>query len=161
VAIFLPYAAIAAGLIWLRLRTKRERLAEEEWAVFISSRDALRMNILRSLEDRIVVYDKEMRMTGKYGRLEKRDFSSSQVRGISLADALSTLPEDQSGLHIDAVRRALGGEVVQYEWAWQHEGQERGRYHTKVCPVRTEEGEVVGAVSVSRDITALKGAEGS
>ena len=100
-------------------------------------------------------------MTGKYGRLEKRDFSSSNVPGVSLADALSKLPEDQSKMHIDAVKKALGGEVVQYEWSWQHEGEQRGRYHTKVCPVRAEGGEVGGAVSVSRDITALKGANGS
>lgn len=156
-AIVLPYVAGAILVTWLLRRGERERReASREWEGFASSRDSLRMNVLRSLEDRIIVYDRELRMTGKYGRLEKRDFSSSEVRGVSLADALSTLPADEARMHIDAVREALRGEVVQYEWAWDFEGNERGRYHTKVCPVRDEAGKVVGAVSVSRDITALR-----
>ena len=124
-----------------------------------------RLNALTSLEDRLVIFDNTLRITGHYGRLHPHEGKYSQSfagrRGSLMADALSSLPNEQYGLHMGVAKAALRGETRVYEWPWPKPDGGLWWNQTKVSPLRNAGGIVIGGVSLTRDITPFREAADS
>jgi PAS domain S-box-containing protein len=82
------------------------------------------------------------------GQMARRGLHRADYEGRSLADAIdpAALPAIAP-----AVRAALAGAEQELEYA-----TEEVRYEIHVAPLRGEDGAVIGAVAVARDVTALR-----
>ncbi|GBD35657.1 hypothetical protein HRbin36_00771 [bacterium HR36] len=90
--------------------------------------------------------DGELRFTSSLGRgLSRLHLQAGQVAGMTLYEYFATA--DDNFLPIAMHRRALAGESVSYDFAWQ------GRvFHTVLAPQR-EGQRVVGVIGVATDVT--------
>ncbi|HEX7052096.1 MAG TPA: PAS domain-containing protein [Longimicrobiales bacterium] len=106
--------------------------------------------MVSSMDDLVFALDHDLRCIGVHGRwLEQTGFEPRALLGRSFRDVLG----DAAAPHETAGRRALGGEHVIYGWTLTHGGEER-HIETSVSPMRAENGAVIGAVGVGRDVTA-------
>ena len=119
-------------------------------------------SILNTVNERIMVLDKEGRVV----------LANPGVQKNSKHDLVSVRLEDRAGsfglFHLDKVTplagsempsaRALRGEIVENVEMYivNHVHPEGGYVIASANPIRDEEGNIVGAVSVSRDMTELK-----
>jgi PAS domain S-box-containing protein len=106
-----------------------------------------------SIDDRVIVLDREHRAIGLYGRwTRKHGWSRDQIMNRRIEEILGA---DPLGLHGSAHARAFAGESIVYEWSGDDEGTTRF-VQTMVSPIRDARGEVTAIVRVSRDITEQK-----
>jgi PAS domain S-box-containing protein len=82
------------------------------------------------------------------GQLARRGLARSDYEGRVLTDAIAPDALPSIG---PAVRAALAGAEQEIEYA-----TEDVEYEIHVAPLRAEEGAVIGAVAVARDVTALR-----
>jgi PAS domain S-box-containing protein len=109
--------------------------------------------LVRSLDDRILVLDREGRITHTYGNWQHlTGLPRSGVIGWRFGDVLG----DPDGSHAEAHRRTMAGESFIYEWSQAFAGNDLRRFQTAMSPMRDAHGEVHAAVRVTRDITDLE-----
>jgi PAS domain S-box-containing protein len=82
------------------------------------------------------------------GQMARRSLRRADYEGRSLGDALD--PAALAAI-APAVRAALAGAEQELEYA-----TDEVSYEIHVAPLRAEEGDVIGAVAVARDVTALR-----
>ena len=82
------------------------------------------------------------------GQMARRGLARSDYEGRALTDAIAPDALPSIG---PAVRAALAGAEQEIEYA-----TEDVEYEIHVAPLRAEEGAVIGAVAVARDVTALR-----
>jgi two-component system sensor histidine kinase/response regulator len=98
--------------------------------------------------------DRDLRFTDSMGaERELLNQEPGDVRGMSLFSYFRT--SDPNFEPIAAHRRALAGESVTYETAWNQR-----TFQTHVEPLRSSGGEVRGVIGVAFDVTERKKAEG-
>jgi PAS domain S-box-containing protein len=106
-----------------------------------------------SIEDRVIVLDRELKVVGLYGRwLHKNGWRRDEIMNRHIDEVMGPDPQH---LHGSAHARAFAGESVAYEWSAEDEGQVHF-LQTMVSPIRDGRGEVTAIVRVSRDITDQK-----
>jgi PAS domain S-box-containing protein len=100
----------------------------------------------------VALFDNDERLlVMEGGQLTRRNIHPGQFEGRMLEEAL---PEHARAVIGPRVRAALGGAEQQFEF-------EAGDvvYEIHIAPLRGDDGRVIGAVAVARDITALREAE--
>ena len=106
-----------------------------------------------SMDDRVIVLDRDHRAIGLYGRWTGQDgWRPDQIMSRPIEELLGS---DPLGLHRSAHDRAFAGESVVYEWSGK-EGEQARYVQTVVSPIRDGKGEVSAVVRVSRDVTEQK-----
>ncbi len=120
-----------------------------------SGRD--RQEMLKLLADQMPVViwttDRDLRFVSSMGGgLASLGFLPGQLAGMSLFEYFGT--KDPEFTPIVAHRRALAGESVSYELAWEAQV-----YSSQVRPLRGEDGEIAGVVGVALDVTDRDRAE--
>jgi PAS domain S-box-containing protein len=112
--------------------------------------------LVSSINDTAFTLDPQQRYTGIYGRmLDRYRIQPEMLLG---KDPVEILGEAGALVHLDANRRALAGEEVVYEWS-PPAAQGCVIFQTRLSLMRSETGEVLGIVGVSRDITHAKQTE--
>jgi PAS domain S-box-containing protein len=97
--------------------------------------------------------DTELRLTSNMGGgLALVDVVPGQFVGMTLWELFE--PTDDQSVAIDAHRRALAGERVDYEAEWRHR-----KLRGHVEPLHDRAGKIVGVVGTSEDITELARSE--
>ena len=127
----------------------RQRSTEE--ALHVS--ESRFRTIVESIDDLVFTLDREQRHTGAYGRSLARG-------GLTPEFFLNRTPREILGPEAAAIHehynaRALGGEVVQYEW-YTGEGENRLVFSTSLAPRFDENGVIVGVTGVARDVSLRK-----
>jgi PAS domain S-box-containing protein len=116
--------------------------------------------IMESSEDLIAAQDTEFRylaFNSAYRRETRRVFGIDIEIGTSMAEALSSLPEDQKNA-MELWGRALGGEAFTVTREFRGIGDPRffeGHWH----PLRRKDGSIFGAAHIVREVTARVRAE--
>jgi diguanylate cyclase (GGDEF)-like protein/PAS domain S-box-containing protein len=95
--------------------------------------------------------DRELRFTSGVGA-GRASFGLQATPGTSLFDHYDT--RDPEALPIRAHRLALGGESVSFEQLWQDR-----TFHTRVEPLRGDDGEITGCIAIAVDVTERRLAE--
>jgi diguanylate cyclase (GGDEF)-like protein/PAS domain S-box-containing protein len=111
--------------------------------------------LISSTEDIVLTLDRDQRITGIYGSwFEKNGLTPDQFLGKNANEMFG----EAGTTHEDANQRALAGEYVIYDWsATGPEGLQY--YQTSLSPMRDASGEIIGIVSIGRNITDRKRAE--
>jgi len=116
-------------------------------------REAFIRNVVESIQDGIIVLDRQGRITEWNRAMEERyGIPAAEVRGLSILEVFPSLRAE--GFE-ESLGRILGGtEEVTLE-RWEHETRHRGRgtMNIKGSPLRTLTGEVIGAVLALEDVT--------
>jgi PAS domain S-box-containing protein len=111
-------------------------------------------SLVNSLHDRVMVLDHDLRQVEVYGTSTKaRD---NQVEEFLGKTSQETAGPEAARPHIEAGKRALAGESVQYEWSWSEPGEEIAWYRTRLTPIKGSDGGTKEIVSVSHEISDLK-----
>ncbi|NLF72714.1 MAG: PAS domain S-box protein [Candidatus Anammoximicrobium sp.] len=103
--------------------------------------------MVRRVSGTVWTTDAELRFTSSFGgSLQELNLQPNEAVGKSLYEYFETT--DEAFPAIEAHRRALAGEGVDFEihWAGRH-------FQTRVEPLRGEAGEIIGCVGYSRDVT--------
>ena len=116
-------------------------------------REAFIRNVVESIQDGIIVLDRQGRITEWNRAMEERyGIPAADVRGLSILEVFPSLRAE--GFE-ESLGRILGGtEEVTLERC-EHETRHRGRgtMNIKGSPLRTLTGEVIGAVLALEDVT--------
>jgi len=109
--------------------------------------------LVESMDDVVLTLDTQQRIIDAFGRGVERSGLRSRV---SAGQDLPTQTDAQAQrLHRQAFQAAIQGETQVYEWVSRSQGEQR-HFQTSLSPMRNSQGEVIGVVSVGRDITRLK-----
>ena len=116
-----------------------------------SSVDARLRLLIEPLPAIVWTTDRELRFTSGAGA-GSASFGLQASPGTSLFDHYGT--RDPEALPVRAHRLALGGESVSFEQPWHDR-----TLHTRVEPLRAEDGEITGCIAIAVDVTERKRAE--
>lgn len=109
---------------------------------------------LESLNDRIVLLDKDLRQVQVHGKLlGERSPDPVLLQGKTAAEIVG--PES-ARIHEEAARKAMAGEIYTYDWSWDSPDRGTVWIQTRIGPIRGSEESDPKVISVSRDITDLK-----
>jgi diguanylate cyclase (GGDEF)-like protein/PAS domain S-box-containing protein len=110
--------------------------------------------LVDSIDDRILVIDRKMVVTNAFGRwLVNLNLTSDVYTGRTLQEIFG--PND--GLpHVQAFKRAIQGENVQYEWSLGSPAQLFSWFQSTMSPLRENNGKITGVVTVGREVTAQR-----
>jgi len=107
-------------------------------------------SLVGSLDDFVFTLDAEQRYSGVFGRWAGRSgLDAQQLLGRTPA---AVFGDDAAARHEAAFRRVMGGSSATYEWQMSR-GDAKRYLHTSMSPLRGEDGAVIGAVGVARDVT--------
>jgi len=159
------------SLRWLSVRLAPLPHATDETATLVFARDVtdeiVRTQALRESHERFrglvsafdrafFVVDADLRVAGMFGRwVRSAGLDPQKYIGRTAAELF---PGSDGETHDSALRRALGGEDVTYEWDYPA-GSERLRLRINLSPMRDVDGSVIGIAGVSADITRRVRAE--
>ena len=117
--------------------------------------EQLLRDLVGSLGDVVYTIDTEQRLTGLFGHLHGRETriieSMENAPREAFRDAAVTSNEQ-------ANRRALAGEHVIFQWALPQDATPYW-FQTSLAPLHNHAGDIIGAVGVIRDISALSQAQ--
>jgi PAS domain S-box-containing protein len=109
--------------------------------------------LFSSIDDIIYTLDTKHRYSGIYGKwLQNWGLKEEDFLGKT---AIEILGEEDGKIHIEMQERCLKGESVVYEWS-RTLGNETFFFQTRISPITSQNGEIIGIVGVGRDITHLK-----
>ncbi|MBM3328688.1 MAG: PAS domain S-box protein, partial [Calditrichaeota bacterium] len=129
-------------------RRKNEQLLAEREEIFST--------VVNSIQDLILLYDTTGRISGVWsGLLDHGDFRADIFIGKT---DLEILGPEHGKIPSDAVQDALGGISQTVEFDVKESRMQR-RIEANFAPVRSQDGSIVGVVSVARDVTAIREAE--
>lgn len=117
-----------------------------------ASEERLRL-LVNSLNDTVFTLNKEEKITAIYGNIvHTMGIQSKDILGKTLRDIFK--PQDKL-IHHRAVKKALKGENVVYEWMLK---QPEGERHIKnvLSPIYDADGKINTVVGIARDITRQK-----
>ena len=140
------------------LAAARQRVAELEGAVEALRRsEAMHLAMMDAIDDAIHVNDAERRYLAANAEMAFRvGMSKEALIGKTPLDIYDDLDLARRAMeHYDRVMRT--GEVMDAETDFP--GKKAPHRHVHRAPIRNEAGEIVGAVTVSRDITARRQAD--
>jgi PAS domain S-box-containing protein len=135
--------------------TERKR-AEEELSRLgreAQVREAFIRNVVESIQDGVIVLDRQGRITEWNRAMEKGyGIAAAEVRGLSIVEVLPSLKTEAFGERLAWI---LEGDQEIAVSGVEHETRHRGRVtmNIKGSPLRTLTGEVIGAVLALEDIT--------
>jgi signal transduction histidine kinase/PAS domain-containing protein len=138
----------------------RRQESEERFGRLVESMDDMVFTLDKSLTQ-INLYGDKARKLGLPesiplpGSLEGTDLASLPLEnyGIALSLSAETLRN-----HLEALRLAIAGQHLAYEWSARAHGQEIN-FQSVLSPVTDHEGNPAGVVGVTRDISGLKALE--
>lgn len=141
---------------------RRRQESEERFGRLVESMDDMVFTVDESITQ-INLYGEKARKLGLpeniplSGSLDTTDPASLPLEdyGIALHVTAETLRN-----HLEALRLALAGQHLAYEWSAQADGQEIN-FQSVLSPVTDDEGRRAGVVGVTRDISELKALEGA
>lgn len=144
----------------LQQSQRRRQESEERFGRLVESMDDMVFTIDESITQ-INLYGEKARRLGLpesiplSGSLDGADSDSLALEdyGIALHVTAETLRN-----HLEALRLALAGQHLAYEWSAQANGQEIS-FQSVLSPVTDDEGRRAGVVGVTRDISELKALE--
>ncbi|MBI3794713.1 MAG: PAS domain S-box protein [Nitrospinae bacterium] len=121
--------------------------------------DALKLSeerfrsLINSMEDGVFVIDLGYRFVGYYGNwLNNLEVTSEEFVGRTLSEMFG---RKDAEIHEKSADIAFKGGPASYEWSLEW-NENHVFYHTTLSPLSDPAGEIVGAVGVVRDITAMK-----
>lgn len=103
-----------------------------------------------AMDDIIFSLDPAGVITGVFGRW--LDGHPGELVGKSIIDGFGA---EEGRIHTEHLNRVLANQTEVYEWTRREPTGER-YYQTTLSPITDREGDIIGAVGVGRDITALK-----
>jgi PAS domain S-box-containing protein len=125
--------------------TERRRTEQE-----LRTSEQLLRTLVQSMEDAVITVDRDGRVTSIKARyLERLGFDVPRIVGTTAADVFG--PE-AGAAHDAAHARVMAGEHVVYEWQFRVNGEVRFM-QTSASPLRNGQGQITGAVRVTRDVT--------
>lgn len=108
--------------------------------------------ILDSTTEGISALDPEMKVTVWNTALEKRTgIKKEAILGKYVFDLL---PQHAEGIEYESIKKALAGEKVHLENIPMKFGE--GFLDMEVSPLKNQEGNIMGSLSISRDVTEIK-----
>ncbi len=115
-------------------------------------------SLVNSLNDRVFTLDKQLKYSGVYGNwfeinsIDKEGFEGKAIREV--------FPPETALIHERAGLKALLGETVIYNWTAGDEMENDMRYfENTLSPLKSAEGNIIGVVGVTRDVTNNKKVE--
>ena len=146
---------IAASLIYLMEMRRIHLRIERERAVELSI-------LLQSMPEAVLIFDRQARVVESNRAVQSLvGRTREQLRGMPLKQLARIVQAHDEGNSIDydqlAVSRALRGESIPYERrALRHPGDDSSMLTVlSANPMRDDEGNIIGAVLVVRDITEI------
>jgi signal transduction histidine kinase/ActR/RegA family two-component response regulator len=109
--------------------------------------------LVGSLHDVVFTVGPDLRYTGMYGGAGRPGGPSiPSLQSYVGRTAIEILGPEYGQVHTDAMHRALAGEPTTYDWSFPNEGK-TAHFVTTLSPLRDENGQIRGAVGISRDVT--------
>ncbi len=130
--------------------------------------------VLNATHDRIVIYDRQLRQLEWHAPTSDKLSSDilDEERRWNLGKSPSeVIGSEKARIHEEAVRKALAGETVTYEWSWGAQEDFSPHdpasavwlslkgvlwFYTRVTPLKDHQNRVIGAVSATRKVTELR-----
>jgi PAS domain S-box-containing protein len=113
-------------------------------------------HVLSSGQDQIFILDQDQRMVAFFGRWPKTSpWRPEDMLGKRKSDLFGS---DGAAVHDAAALRALKGEETAYEWTVT-DAPRPVHLFTAASPLRGDDGEIVGVLLVTRNVTPLKQAQ--
>jgi PAS domain S-box-containing protein len=113
-------------------------------------------HVLSSGQDQIFVLDREQRMVAFFGSWP--DTSPGRPHDMLGKRKSDLFGPDSAAVHDAAALRALKGDETAYEWTVK-DAPHRVHLLTAASPLRADDGEIVGVLLVTRNVTPLKQAQ--
>ncbi len=143
-----------------RLNAELEDRVAEQTSEIRKTYDLL-SGVMAGTTDKIAAVDPEFRFTcfnDAYRNEFKKVYGVDVAIGLSLVEALAQRPEDRKNV-IELFDRAMRGESSYVEHELGDPGRQRNCYQFHFCPIRDQQGRIVGAAHIARDITDRQRAE--
>jgi PAS domain S-box-containing protein len=113
-------------------------------------------HVLSSGQDQIFILDQDQRMVAFFGRWPKTSpWRPEDMLGKRKSDLFGS---DGAAVHDAAALRALKGEETAYEWTVT-DAPRPVHLFTAASPLRGDDGEIVGVLLVTRNVTPVKQAQ--
>jgi two-component system, NtrC family, sensor kinase len=142
------------GLAFQRVRAlQREREGRRATETALRASQHRFELLVSSLEDIVFTINREGRYDGVYGRWRTRlGLNPEFILGKTPSELMDA---EHAAVHEAADARALAGETVVYDWSYETRGGPR-YIQTRLHPLKADDGTVIGAVGLGRNVTEQK-----